>query len=165
MRGQSIWSGVSESLLLFKDSFPFSLPCAYLPFLLSVLSAQRHTIRHMEKMHALCRWPAIPLRETACSHSNGLPKCLYSWHTRTPGETQKHRHNIPLKPHQRNSVNPKITTEEKRIHWYLGGVQVHSVHGQFLGIFQKLRVGLCWCHSPKYTGTNTSLRKPSDSVE
>ncbi len=35
---------------------------------------------------------------------------------------------------------------------YLGVMQVYTVHGELLGIFQKLCVGLGWSHSPERAG-------------
>ena len=41
---------------------------------------------------------------------------------------------------------------------YLGLVQVHAIHGQFLGIIQVVELGLCWCLAPGTKQQHMSLQ-------
>lgn len=130
---QTLSLSISTSLSLKRIS-PFFLPLLY-------KDTQTYSDTH-GNMHTLCWWSAIPVRETGCSHGNGLAEYLYSWHTHTQIQWHKHAGTPTLFPHQRNCANPKIKTMERKgkggdslIYSYLSVVQVHSVHGQFLGIF------------------------------
>lgn len=49
-------------------------------------------------------------------------------------------------------MNLHTSTRDSLEMIYLGVMQVYTVHGELLGIFQKLGVCLGWSHSPERAG-------------